>query len=727
MPDSDVRLRLHAAGFDPCACRGKEALMVGWNKKYTAEEVAAWANQYPAWTNTGIRTSNAPAFDIDIKNEEAAEAAEELIRNLYADRGTLLTRIGEAPKRALLFRTTQPFPKIRVNFVAPNGSSHHIEMLGDGQQLVVDGVHPTTQKPYSWQGGYRPGDIAWKDLPEINGEEARSLVALVSEMLITQFGFQEAESEHERTETGEATGPVDAEAELAALAPTGAAVNFVHRRVIPSLLRRAFSPQRVLNLVVDATMAMATKHGLDWTREREIKDVTSRINSGLKLIQEDYDPTSGEVPDWLAEEFVDDWIKVLQDGGRPQLSRNRGGWYVRNTPRRKVADPTEDAAHSTEEPPHTSSNYSNEEPPRTDGEKHYRFKLVPFAGMRPGLEQLYLVDELIPATGLVDIWGKAKCFKSFWTLDLMLHVAMGWEYRDRRVRQGTVVYCAFEGGHGYKKRIEAQRRYYKIADDADVPLFVMSGQASLVKDRKLLIADIKAQLGAKAPAAVVLDTLNRSIDGSESKDTDMGAYVTAAGAIRDAFGCAVIIVHHCGLDETRPRGHTSLPGAVDAQLAVTREGMTVTVTVEMMRDGPEDTVVTSKLESIDVGEDEAGKVLTSLVVVPSEAPVHMDRRKWSRSLAVFHKALTDTLASAGEIIREADNNYSPQVRAVGVEHVRTAFYATYLAKGDTEHQRQENRRQQFHRCLGRAQAEGLIRVRVGAKNQTMIWLAGGAT
>src|SRR5215831_17959678 len=120
MTSSDVRLRLHAAGFDPTVCRGKEALMIGWNKKYSAEQVAAWANQYPAWTNTGVRTSNAPAFDIDIRNPEAAEAAEELVRNLYADRGTLLTRIGEAPKRALLFRTLQPFAKIRADFVAPN-------------------------------------------------------------------------------------------------------------------------------------------------------------------------------------------------------------------------------------------------------------------------------------------------------------------------------------------------------------------------------------------------------------------------------------------------------------------------------------------------------------------------------------------------------------------------------------------------------------------------------
>src|SRR5262249_60535065 len=111
MMNSDVRLRLHAAGFDPTAVRGKEALMTGGNKKESEEEVAAWARQYPSWSNTGILTSNAPAVDIDIKDPDAAEASEELIRSLYDGRGTLLTRIGEAPKRALLFRTTQPFPK----------------------------------------------------------------------------------------------------------------------------------------------------------------------------------------------------------------------------------------------------------------------------------------------------------------------------------------------------------------------------------------------------------------------------------------------------------------------------------------------------------------------------------------------------------------------------------------------------------------------------------------
>ena len=347
-----------------------------------------------------------------------------------------------------------------------------------------------------------------------------------------------------------------------------------------------------------------------------------------------------------------------------------------------------------------------------------RFKLVSFRDMRPGPEQLYLVDELIPAAGLVDIWGKAKCFKSFWTLDLMFHVAMGWEYRDRSVQQGAVVYCAFEGGHGYKKRIPAIRKHYGIEDDADVPLHIISGHANLIADHRQLIGDITLQLGDIRPTAVVLDTLNKSLHGSESKDTDMGAYVRAAEAIRDAFKCVVIIVHHCGLDETRPRGHTSLPGAVDAQLAVERDGNLVEVTVEMMRDGPEDTVVTSMVESIDVGQDCAGKILTSLVVRPAEAAAKAPRRRWAPSLDTFRRALNEALIGSDQTL----NVGGAVFRVADLERVRREFYNLYVAKGDTPAQQQDNRKHRFRYCSDRAQRDNLMGVRV-IGGVTLVWLA----
>ena len=33
----------------------------------------------------------------------------------------------------------------------------------------------------------------------------------------------------------------------------------------------------------------------------------------------------------------------------------------------------------------------------------------------------------------------------------------------------------------------------------------------------------------------------------------MGAYIKAADYLRDAFGCLVLLVHHCGVDASRPR------------------------------------------------------------------------------------------------------------------------------------------------------------------------------
>ena len=128
-------------------------------------------------------------------------------------------------------------------------------------------------------------------------------------------------------------------------------------------------------------------------------------------------------------------------------------------------------------------------------------------------------------------------------------------------------------------------------------------------------------LGKVNPVAVVLDTLNRSLRGSELNDEDMTAYIRAADAIREAFACAVIIVHHCGVDGSRPRGHTSLTGAADAQLAVRRDAAdNVTVTVEYAKDGPQGDNVVSHLEVVDVGLDEDGEPITSCVIVPIEAP-----------------------------------------------------------------------------------------------------------
>ena len=448
---------------------------------------------------------------------------------------------------------------------------------------------------------------------------------------------------------------------------------------------------------MNATMDMATRNGLPWTREVEVKCVDRRVDCDLRKLQ-------GEMTT-AREKYRAGWQKNFARSGPTPWPRvdARASAATATTSIYSPSGPM--AKRSRRRNPRTRS-----EGRRKDAPRRRRFKLVPFGELRPGVEPLYLVDELIPVAGLVDVWGKAKCYKSFWCLDLMLHVAMGWEYRDRYVRQGAVVYCAFEGAHGYKKRVEALRRHYAIGSGTDVPLYVMPGQANLITEHKLLIADIAAQLGDTKPVAVVLDTLNKSLFGSENKDVDMGAYVRAAEAIRDAFGCVVIIVHHCGYDDTRPRGHSSLPGAVDAQLHVTRGGDFVKMEVEHMRDGPEETIVTGMAKVKEVAVDANGRPMTSLVIVPApDSPGGAGSKAVVESLIVFRKALDEALIGSKETI---SINGTPHPAANLEADVRGEFNKNYVAKGETQSQQRDNRKHAFRRAVIQAQSLSLIGVRV---------------
>jgi choline dehydrogenase-like flavoprotein len=53
-----------------------------------------------------------------------------------------------------------------------------------------------------------------------------------------------------------------------------------------------------------------------------------------------------------------------------------------------------------------------------------------------------------------------------------------------------------------------------------------SSRTDLIADHKQLIAEITGQ-SSERPALVVIDTLNRSLAGSENSDKDMAAYIRA--------------------------------------------------------------------------------------------------------------------------------------------------------------------------------------------------------
>jgi RecA-family ATPase len=191
LPHTAYRLKILANGYAPLPAEGKRPPLKEWQKKSNTnpDEIALWEKLFEYAGNTSVLTAFTPTLDIDITNPEAAEAVEALARERFEQRGYVLTRIGRSPKRAIPFRTNEPFKKIAVNVVAPNGDTgQKIELLADGQQVVVDGKHPDTGTPYMWHGGDL-ASIKHEELPYISEAEATQLVEDAVALLIKQFGY----------------------------------------------------------------------------------------------------------------------------------------------------------------------------------------------------------------------------------------------------------------------------------------------------------------------------------------------------------------------------------------------------------------------------------------------------------------------------------------------------------------------------------------------------------
>jgi hypothetical protein len=343
-----------------------------------------------------------------------------------------------------------------------------------------------------------------------------------------------------------------------------------------------------------------------------------------------------------------------------------------------------------------------------------RFILKPFEAITLSTRPNYLVKGILPRTGLAVVWGPPKCGKSFWTFDLVMHVALDWEYRGRKVQQGTVVYLALEGGPGFAARKEAWRQRHLADHDGPVPFNLIDVPVDLVADHKTLIEDIEAQV-SEIPAIVVIDTLNRSLNGSESKDEDMSRYIRAADSIRARFGCLVIIIHHCGVEGSRPRGHTSLTGADDAQIAVYRDkDGNITVTVEHMKDGDASAPMGSKLEQVEVGINDESDPITSCVIVQSEV-VDKKARSLPDAAKLLLNQLQELIADIGEV-PPASNHIPPNTKVCSATIWREHFYNTYPDKPDIK---QGAKQKAFVRATLKLQEAHLIGIW-----SDKVWLAG---
>ncbi len=283
------------------------------------------------------------------------------------------------------------------------------------------------------------------------------------------------------------------------------------------------------------------------------------------------------------------------------------------------------------------------------------------------------IKHLIPAGHNILIIGPSGSGKSFETTAMALAVARGVDYGGRKVTQAGVVYCNYEASRGMAKRLCAYEKFYGLPDTAAVPfawllrppgLYASEENATdLAEEIKNLTRDWKTPVGV-----IVVDTHNAATRGSSEIDSkDIGKIMERYALVQQMTGAAIWIIGHTNSDG-KHRGNEQIYNGIETCLLIDRVsegyGKKTTfvrdndrrvlrrVTVKKQREGVDGITWDFVLQSVEVGRDDAGEPVTSMVsVLPSVDPhaaASLPRRKaLSQEERFFLGALGEALERDG--------------------------------------------------------------------------------
>lgn len=334
--------------------------------------------------------------------------------------------------------------------------------------------------------------------------------------------------------------------------------------------------------------------------------------------------------------------------------------------------------------------------------------------IRPTLGARYLVKGWIDRGAFSVVYGESNVGKTFFALDMAMHVAAGHDWHGSRVPRGDrhagrVVYVAGEGGHGIRNRIEAIRRERRhlideVECDGDFILMPTMLDMTGSDDALHLVTALKD--GEICPGLIVIDTLAMAFGGGdENTAKDMGVFVQNCRMIREATGAHVMIVHHSGKDSTRgARGSNSLRGAADTEIELSKDGQLIIATQQKQRDTGLAEPWVYTLRSVFIGEDEDGDPVTSCVVEPSDVKVTKRKPQLKGQALIAMQAFGDALKDHGEV--KTGEDFPSNRQCVSLEHWREACDRHGLTDGESD----SAARQAFRRAWKGLQERGDIRV-----------------
>jgi 8-oxo-dGTP pyrophosphatase MutT (NUDIX family) len=604
-------------------------------------------------SNTGALTRLMPTLDIDILNPEAAEA---LARERFEERGFVLVRIGKPPKRAIPFRTDEPFDKITGNVIAPNGDQQKIEFLCDGQQVVVDGIHPETGKPYAWHGGTL-GVIKHDELPYIRADEAHQLAAAIVALLVDKHGYQRKEERKRSTgaatvNSGQSNGRTDWSQFFDNLIDHDQLTAFAM-----ALLRSGMNDGATVNFLRDA---VADLQNVDEARrQRRLDEIPGMVSSARAKLGVSPEP----LPDATRPGPRSRWIWE----GETRVEEARK-WLVAN--------------------------------------------LLPETGValisgQWGSFKTFIALDLAGAVMTGGVFIKYPVMRRG---GVLLFACEGQNEVAIRIR------AAYEarGGEGRAPFAwqETSPRLLDGGATAELVTMIKEAAHKMQRDFGLPVALVIVDTAGKAAGY--------SKAGEENDAALAKIIMRTLGVVALQTNTLVTAVAHFGKHvETGTRGSSSYEDDADVVLAALAEKtMAGAVTntrlaARKRRSGINGEEYPFRTKTNDMGVDLTGITLNTLTIEwldeAAAAPHAKDKPDaWSkRSLRLLRQALMNVLVDHGKETKPWAEG--PTVRAVDIEIIRGQFYKGYpAAEGTDAKSKTAARRQAFHRAITDAKAANLI-------------------
>ena len=271
-------------------------------------------------------------------------------------------------------------------------------------------------------------------------------------------------------------------------------------------------------------------------------------------------------------------------------------------------------------------------------------------------EPAWLVEGLVPTGGLGYLTGRDGTYKTFFALDLALHLASGekvtWNGRpmEEEVYGGTL-FLAGEGMQSFKKRISAWKAHH--GGDINPDMFT-AGDIVNVHGGGEAFERLVGYVQDRQPDLLIIDTLNRAAGQAEQNSaSDMSVFRARLQRLQRAAGerMTILVVAHTDKGDNDARGSSAIEDDADFVLHAKKDDGAMRLKVAKMKDGPSGHEIT-----LAVVASAESVVLVEQGVAPGE---RVNATREDRVVQVLFNARHDQDLTAKEISQNISALWGP--------------------------------------------------------------------